>query len=115
MEGFYIETEQERLSVSLAEGVIGITIDSIDGDARILVEGEDHELITCNWLDRELKLGECIVLTYEDKITDKSRPTTTVDLLALTAQQREKIETQQQLKEYHRLRKQLVTEGVIEE
>ena len=115
MKGFYLQTETENLHIALANGSIGITIDSLDGEARLVVEGENDELVTYHWLDRELELGECIVLTYEDKITDKSKPQTTVDLLELTPQEREKLETQQQLKEYHRLKKQLVAEGLIEE
>ncbi|MCE5227861.1 MAG: hypothetical protein LLG05_18635 [Porphyromonadaceae bacterium] len=108
MKGFTLKFGNEIIPGAVNKGSSGVIISNKEWDFRLCFHGMDAEGLFPTWYEQDLKIGDSFTISYEDiDESNISQPIHIRDVTDLEGEDRLLLES------YHRLKKQLMDEGLI--
>lgn len=112
MKGFKVEIGDREFTAALPSGTCGVIITYAHDKATIDINGVTQDLWSYRWLKSELSPGETISVLFTE-VEQASEPVEVSDIFRRSKEEQARIVTENELKAYYELRKELIEEGVI--
>lgn len=112
MKGFKIRIGSREITAALPGGSCGPIITYAQGKATIVINGVTQDLWTYRWFESELKPGDFVTILCTE-LEKASEPVEISDQFRLSAEEQVRIQTENELKTYHELRRELLKEGLL--
>lgn len=112
MKGFKICLRDKEITAALPDGSCGLIITYTQGKATIVMNGVTGDLWTYRWFESELMLEDSVTILCTE-VEKASEPMEISNQFRLSKEEQMCVQTENELKTYYELRKELLEEGVI--